>query len=218
MQGSDSFDFDEIKVYCVFNPITGAHQLIPYPEPTTFMIFGNPGLAVDYSSSDQYKLVTISKLAENPKQLYKFNLLLSEQSGLWREFQLRSNTFSDLAVGSPPVYCHGSLHWLRSDGVAQGLLTLVCIFEKSVAISTYDCANSNWRVPRTFDDVVSAPDGIINGFPILIDSKRVFFVVKYPLAMYDLYEYDSEISRYRKAAVLDIVNYPLHTTNISQSS
>ncbi|KAJ8554092.1 hypothetical protein K7X08_024770 [Anisodus acutangulus] len=242
------FDFDEIKVYSVFNPITGAHQLIPY-LPTTFMMIGYPGLAVDYSSSDQYKLVTISKLAKNPNPFYKFHVISSKRSGLWREIQLRSNTFSDLAVGSPPVYWRDSLYWLRSDvsviafdtkreeaiildrpefiddcniiygkiltgrdiwlGVAQGLLTLVCIFEKSIVIADY--ARSNWSVSHTLDNFISGTDGIINGFPVLIDSKQVFFMVEHPLAMYHVYEYDTENSEYRKAAVSSIVSYPLHS-------
>ncbi|XP_059306240.1 uncharacterized protein LOC132057630 [Lycium ferocissimum] len=241
-------DFEETKVYCIFNPITGTHQLIPYPEPTTFMMIGFPGLAVDYSSSDQYTLVTISKLAENPNLFYKFHVLSSKQPGLWREFQLRSNTFSDLAVGCPPVYWCNSLYWLRSDGsviaydtekeeaiildrpefidhsdngkiligrdiwlgVAQGLLTLVCIFEKSIVIASYD-NSSNWNVYHKLENFISSSDGIINGFPVLIDSKQVLFVVEHPPAMYDLYEYDIEISEYRKAPVLNIVNYPLHS-------
>ncbi|XP_059288906.1 putative F-box/kelch-repeat protein At1g20790 [Lycium ferocissimum] len=242
-------DFEEIKVYCIFNPITGAHQLITYPETTTFMMIGYPGLAVDYSSSAQYTLVTICKLAKNFNPFYKFHVLSSEQSGLWREFQLRSNTFSDLAVGSPPVYWLNSLYWLRSDGsviaydikreeaiildspelsdhsdsgkiltgrdiwlgVAQGLLTLVRIFEKSIVIAAYDYSSSNWIVSPPLENFVSGPDGIINGFPVLIDSKRVFFVVEHPLAMYDLYEYDTEISGYKKASVLSIIIPPLYS-------
>ncbi|XP_059291670.1 uncharacterized protein LOC132045148 [Lycium ferocissimum] len=118
------FDFDEIKVYCVFNLLTRVHQLIAYPEPTTFMMIGKPGLAVYYSSCDQYKLVTISKLAENPNLFYKFHVLSSERPSLWREIQLRSNTFSDLAIAT------GGFHTLDnifsgSDEIINGFLVLI---------------------------------------------------------------------------------------------
>ncbi|KAJ8554099.1 hypothetical protein K7X08_024777 [Anisodus acutangulus] len=189
------FDFEAIKSYCVFNPITRAHQLIPYREPTTFMMISDPGIAVDYPSSNQYKLVTISKLARHSNLFDKFHVLSSDRSGLWREIQLRSNTFSDLAIVSGPVFWRNSLHWLRSDGsvlpfdtnreeavlierpkfidhcdfmygkiltgcdkwlgVAQGLLTLVCIFKKSIIIAAYDYASSNWRVSHTLENFVS---------------------------------------------------------------
>ncbi|KAJ8554090.1 hypothetical protein K7X08_024768 [Anisodus acutangulus] len=140
-----------------------------------------PGLAVDYPSSDQYKLVSISKLAENYNLFYKLHVLSSERSVLWHEIQLRSNTFSDFVVGSPPVYWRNFLYWFRVDGsvlafdtkreqavildrpefvdqfdsiygkilighdihdiwlgVAQGLLSLVCIFKKCIVIAAYD--------------------------------------------------------------------------------
>ncbi|XP_060206426.1 putative F-box/kelch-repeat protein At1g20790 [Lycium barbarum] len=239
-------------VYCVFNPITGAHRLIPYPEPTTFMMIGEPGLAVYYHSSDHYKLVTISKMVENSNLFYKFHVLSSVRSGLWHEIPLKSNTFSDLAVGSRPVYWRGSLYWLRSDGsviafdtnreegiildrpefiddfgiiygklltgrdmwlgVAQGSLTLVCIFKKSIVIAAYEDASSSWNVFHPLDNFLPGPDGFINGFPIMIDNKQVFFAVKGPLSIYhDLYEYDTEINWVRKAAGLGLVDYPLHS-------
>ncbi|KAJ8554094.1 hypothetical protein K7X08_024772 [Anisodus acutangulus] len=249
------FDFEAIKSYCVFNPITRAHQLIPYREPTTFMMISNPGLAVDYPSSNQYKLVTISKLARHSNLFDKFHVLSSDRSGLWREIQLRSNTFSDLAIVSGPVFRLNSLHWLRSDGsvlafdtnreeavlierpkfidhcdfmygkiltgcdkwlgVAQGLLTLVCIFKKSIIIAAYDYASSNWRVSHTLDNFVSGPYGFINGFPVLIDSKRVFFLLERPLTIYhDVYEYDTELNGYRKTAKLHTrVDYPMYCFN-----
>lgn len=43
-----------------FNPTTGAHQLIPYPEPRKKIIEGcGEGLVVDYPNSGLYKLVTV---------------------------------------------------------------------------------------------------------------------------------------------------------------
>ncbi|KAK6794857.1 hypothetical protein RDI58_008310 [Solanum bulbocastanum] len=47
-------DFYELTNYCVFNPITGAHQLIPYPDPKQCH-WGAiaPAFAVDYPTSDQ---------------------------------------------------------------------------------------------------------------------------------------------------------------------
>ncbi|WMV21062.1 hypothetical protein MTR67_014447 [Solanum verrucosum] len=99
---------------CVFNPITGAHQLIPFPKSPEFEL-ETTGLTVDYPNSDQYKLVTISKVVENSSLFYKFHLLSSEQSGLWREIQLRTNTFISFS-DNPSVYWRDSLYWLRSDG------------------------------------------------------------------------------------------------------
>ncbi|KAH0762019.1 hypothetical protein KY290_018092 [Solanum tuberosum] len=100
---------------CVFNPITGAHQLIPFPKSPEFEL-ETTGLTVDYPNSDQYKLVTISKVVENSSLFYKFHLLSSERSGLWREIQLRTNTFISFS-DNLYVYWRNSLYWLRSDGI-----------------------------------------------------------------------------------------------------
>ncbi|KAK4735045.1 hypothetical protein R3W88_009306 [Solanum pinnatisectum] len=108
------FRFEQFSRYCVFNPVTGDHQLIPYPESAN--MFESKGLAVDYPVSDQYKVVTTSKLVENSNLFYKFHVLSSEQPGLWREIQLRTNTFISLSYGSPSVYWRDSLYWLRHDG------------------------------------------------------------------------------------------------------
>lgn len=35
---------------------------------------------------------------------------------MWREIQLRANTFISLSYGCPPVYWCDSLHWLKEDG------------------------------------------------------------------------------------------------------
>ncbi|PHT61769.1 hypothetical protein T459_34373 [Capsicum annuum] len=105
------FDFERAKRFCVFNPITGLHQLIPYPLPSSQLI-GNIGLAVDYPNPNQYKVVTISYPAENSNSFYKFHVLSSERPGLWREIQLTTNTSISLSFGSPTVYwrilCTGS--------------------------------------------------------------------------------------------------------------
>ncbi|XP_055826204.1 putative F-box/kelch-repeat protein At1g20790 [Solanum dulcamara] len=244
------FDFEKIRRYCVFNPTTGEHQLIPYPMSSFAHDLERTGLAVDYPNSDQYKLVTISSLIKNSNLFYKFHILSSERSGLWHEIQLRTNTFTSLPSSSPPVYWRDSLYWLRSDGSviafdtnreeailidrpefldhfdlsygkistgediwlgrAQGLLTLVCIFRKFVVIATYDSASSRWRVSQTFDNFVLSPEGTIIGFPVWIDSKQVSFLVERLSTQYhDLYEYDTEINKYKNAAVLDTVNYPM---------
>ncbi|KAJ8536665.1 hypothetical protein K7X08_035066 [Anisodus acutangulus] len=153
------FDFDEIKVYCVFNPITGAHQLIPYPEPTTFRMIGYPGLAVEYSSSNQYKLVTISKPAEKSNLFYKFHILSSERSVLWREIQLTSYTFSDLAVGSPPVYWRDSLHWLRSDG---SVLVFDTNREEAILIDRPEFINQFDKILTGRDIWLGVAQGLLN--------------------------------------------------------
>ncbi|WMV21066.1 hypothetical protein MTR67_014451 [Solanum verrucosum] len=111
-----------LRCYCVFNPLTGEHQLIPYPNSPRNEL-KKTGLVVDYPNSDQYKLVTISNIVENSNLFYKFHLLSSEQSGLWHEIQLRTNSFISLPYGSPPVYWHDSLYFLRSDGSVLALDT-----------------------------------------------------------------------------------------------
>nr|XP_033515891.1 uncharacterized protein LOC117280301 [Nicotiana tomentosiformis] len=163
-------------------------------------------LAVDYSTSNHYKLVIVGKQAE--QEGYKFYAFSSERSGVWHEFQLGinlGNSFSYLVVSSKPVYVNDSLHWLRDDGrvlafdtkrdqatildlpefinyhdpiwyksytgftwlgVAQGLLTLVCVFKKSIIIATYDYVSNNWRVSHTLDNFITGVDGYNYGFPI----------------------------------------------------
>nr|AAU90336.1 F-box protein interaction domain containing protein [Solanum demissum] len=116
------FEFERIRCYCIFNPLTEEHQLIPYPNSPRNEL-KKTGLVVDYPNSDQYKLVTISNIVENSNLFYKFHLLSSEQSGLWREIQLRTNSFISLPYGSPPVYWHDSLYFLRSDGSVLALDT-----------------------------------------------------------------------------------------------
>ncbi|XP_049359333.1 putative F-box/kelch-repeat protein At1g20790 [Solanum verrucosum] len=108
-------DFERVRRYCVFNPMTGEHQLIAYPNASPNNI-ESIGLAVEYPKADHYKLVTINKLEENPNLFYKFHLLSSEQPGLWREIQLRTNSFVSLCVGGSHVYWGDSLYWLRKDG------------------------------------------------------------------------------------------------------
>ncbi|XP_010317562.1 uncharacterized protein [Solanum lycopersicum] len=109
-------DFHLVSRYCVFNPVTGEHQLIPYPMAPYPNGRGKISLAVDYPNPNQYKLVTVSSFFENSNMLYKFHLLSSEQPRLWREIQLRTNTVQYLAFGSQAVYWRGSLYFLRKDG------------------------------------------------------------------------------------------------------
>ncbi|XP_075112222.1 uncharacterized protein LOC142182142 [Nicotiana tabacum] len=160
-------------------------------------------LAVDYPTSDQYKLVIIVKLA---KQGYQFFVFSPARSGVWHEVHFRV-TFSNLTLRIKPVYVNDSLYRLRTDGrvivfntkkekatildlpefmishhdpingkispdfdtwlgVAQGLLTLVCVFKKSIIIATYDYVSSNWRISHTLDNFIKRHD-LFDGFPYL---------------------------------------------------
>ncbi|XP_060210972.1 F-box protein At1g20360-like [Lycium barbarum] len=101
--------FHEVGTFCVFNPITRAHQLIPYPKHYEHKRIGDAGLFVDYPTSDQYILVTVDWLDEGKG--YNFQVLSSkERSGLWREVQFRMTPGSNIK----PTYVHYSLHWLTS--------------------------------------------------------------------------------------------------------
>ncbi|XP_075103786.1 putative F-box protein At1g20795 [Nicotiana tabacum] len=113
-------NFHQVRSFCVFNPITGAHQLIPHPKSKKYKhTIGDTGFVVDYPTSDQYKLVRVGKLAK--EEGYRFQVFSSEGSGgVWHEFRSRmklklGNTFSYLVAGSRPVYVHDSLHWLTCD-------------------------------------------------------------------------------------------------------
>lgn len=109
-------EFERVRRFCVFNPITRDHQLIPYPEAPAYGA-ERIVLAVDCPNSDQYKLVAISYLVKNSNFFYRFHILSSQQPGLWRrEIRLRINAFLSLPVGCAPVYWDSSLYWLRADG------------------------------------------------------------------------------------------------------
>ncbi|PHT61777.1 Protein REVEILLE 1 [Capsicum annuum] len=108
-------DFDRVTKYCVFNPLTGEHQLIPYPLMPSNRLH-SMGFAVDYPDSDQYKLVTISERVKYSHRFYKFSLLSSQQPGFWHEIQQETNSFRPFPEGNPPVYWCGSLYWLRCEG------------------------------------------------------------------------------------------------------
>ncbi|OIT32318.1 hypothetical protein A4A49_52183 [Nicotiana attenuata] len=93
--------------------------------------------------------------------------------------------------------------WL---GISQGLLTLFCIFKKSIVIAAYDYVSSNWRVTHTWDNVITGHvDGYFDGFPIWIDGKQVLFLddSRRLIRHQYLYEYDYEINGYKKAEVLN---------------
>ena len=107
-------EFERIRCYCVFNPLTGEHQLIPYPNSPRHEL-KKIVLAVDYPTSNQYQLVSISNLVQNSNLFYKFHLLSSERSDLWREIQIRTHSFISLPYASPPIYYHSSLDFLRSE-------------------------------------------------------------------------------------------------------
>ena len=78
---------------------------------------------------------------ENSDLFYKFHLLSSERSHLWREIQLRTNTFISLPYGSPPVHWNNSLYFLRSDGSVLALDTKneeVVLIDRPDFIDHYD--------------------------------------------------------------------------------
>ncbi|PHT53632.1 hypothetical protein CQW23_08094 [Capsicum baccatum] len=108
--------------------------------------------------------------------------------------------------------------WL---GIAQGLLTVVYIFKETIVIGTYDNVRSTWRIRHTFDNLISGSKGMIDVFPIWNDSKHVCFLVDRPLTgYYDLREYDTETSGYKKTAELGrtIVNCPIHCFQLTLAS
>ncbi|PHT87810.1 hypothetical protein T459_09916 [Capsicum annuum] len=112
-------EFHQFKTFCIFNPVTGLHQLIPYPEPKHYFstMDAGVGLAVDHPNSNRYyKLVTVGML--NKLQGYRFRVFSSEEAGVvWREFQLRRRVYTGTSlVGPQPVYAHNCLHWLTSNG------------------------------------------------------------------------------------------------------
>ncbi|KAK4735044.1 hypothetical protein R3W88_009305 [Solanum pinnatisectum] len=199
-------DFEGVRRYYVFNPMTGEHQLIPYPKSSTIDL-EKIRLAVDYSKSDQYKLVTVSSLVENSNLLYKFHLLSSERPGLWREIQLTTNTVQSLVVCSRPVYWRDSLYCLRKDGSVLAFDTkreeailidrpeFLDSYELSYGkilsgqsiwlgraqvIATYGSASRRWRVSHNLGNFILGSEGIINGFPVWIDNK-LLHGVKFPM-------------------------------------
>nr|XP_016500213.1 PREDICTED: putative F-box/kelch-repeat protein At1g20790 [Nicotiana tabacum] len=226
--------FLKFRNFCVFNPITGAHQLISYPKPIhEFMKFRGIGLAVDYPTSDQYKLVIVGKLAE--QQGYKFYVFSSERSGLWHEVRFRVN-FINLAQCTKPVYVNDSLHWLRSDGSVLAfntkreeaiILDLPAFFSHHAPIYgklypgfdtwlgmaqgllTLVCKFRKSTVIAAYDYVTSnwrvshTLDNFM-GIPVWIDSKHVLFLEgSYTKQHRYLYVYDSENNGYKLADILN---------------
>ncbi|KAK4734982.1 hypothetical protein R3W88_009243 [Solanum pinnatisectum] len=251
-------EFELVRCYCVFNPMTGEHQLVSYPDSSPNNI-EDIGLAVEYPNANCYKLVTVHKFEENSNLFYKFRLLSSEQPAVWREIQVRTISFLSSLVCGPHVYWGNSLYWLRKDGsvlafdtkreeatlidrpefldldygkiftgqdiwlgIAQGLLTLVCIFRMRIVIATFDSANRRWKNSRTLDNFVLDLEGSFKGCPVWIDSKQVSFLVQNPQTWhYDLYEYDTNTNVYENVAVLPIINthmYCFHPTLASVHS
>ncbi|VFQ97479.1 unnamed protein product [Cuscuta campestris] len=110
--------FPGVGMFCVFNPITRAHQLIPYRGHYSLERLGDAGLFVDYPASDLYKLVTVEWLDEGKG--YSFHVFSSsskERFGLWRQVQIRMIPSSSKDIKPPPpAYVQDdSLHWLNSD-------------------------------------------------------------------------------------------------------
>ncbi|KAH0702776.1 hypothetical protein KY290_018091 [Solanum tuberosum] len=240
-------EFERVRCYCVFNPMTEEHQLVSYPDSSPNNI-EDVGLAVEYPNADRYKLVTVHKLEENSNLFYKFRLLSSEQPDVWREIQVRTISFLSSLVCGPHVYWGDSLYWLRIDGsvlafdtkreeatlidrpefldlnygkiltgqdkwlgIAQGLLTLVCISRTRIDIATFDSANKSWNISRTLDSFILDQEGSFKGCPVWIDSKQVSFLVQNPQTWhYDLYEYDTNTNVYENVSVLPIINTRMH--------
>nr|AAU90339.2 hypothetical protein SDM1_56t00016 [Solanum demissum] len=191
---------------CVFNPITGAHQLIPFPKSPEFEL-ETTGLTVDYPNSDQYKLLTISKVIENSSLFYKFHLLSSERSGLWREIQLRTNTFISFS-DNPSVYWRDSLYWLRSDGSVLAFDTKkgeAILIDRPEFIDHYVLSYGKILTSRD----MSGSDIWLGRGQGLLTLVCIFRIVTRP-GYHDLYEYDAKINGYKNAAVLDKVDYPVY--------
>ncbi|XP_027770932.1 LOW QUALITY PROTEIN: putative F-box/kelch-repeat protein At1g20790 [Solanum pennellii] len=236
-------EFENIRCYCVFNPVTGEHQLVTYPNSSPNNI-EDVGLAVEYPNADRYKLVAVYKLEENSNQFYKFCVLSSEQPGVWREIQVRTISFLPALPSGPHVYWEDSLYWVRNDGsvlafdtkrdeatlinrpefldldydrilsgqdkwlgIAQGILTLVCIFRTRTIIATFDSANKIWTIFRTLDNFIVDQDGYFRGCPVWIDSKQVSFLVRdLQTWHYHLYECNPNTNVYETVAVVPMIN------------
>ncbi|XP_060202879.1 F-box protein At1g20360-like [Lycium barbarum] len=229
-------EYHQFKTFCIFNPITGVHQLIPYPKPRIYFSTrcGGAGLAVDHPTSSRYKLVIVEIL--NNYQGYKFRVFSSEEGGvMWHEFQLRMEFCSPLDC-QQPSYVHDCLHWLTSNGdilafdtksstgdatiikhpevyklfkdpmygvlsltydamlgLARGVLTVVCAFEKFIVVFGYDYVSRNWTVSYTiFSSALKYLGG--PGLPICFGWEKLLFLRRHRY----LYEIDSEMKTYKK--------------------
>ncbi|PHU23512.1 hypothetical protein BC332_08619 [Capsicum chinense] len=204
------FDFEIAKRFCVFNPITGLHQLIPYPLPSK-----RPGLWREIQLTTN---TSISLSFGSPTVYWRNSLHWLRSDGSVLAFDTKKE--EAMLIDRPWFLDHYDVNcskiptgrdvWL---GIAQGLLTLVYIFKETIVIGTYDNVRSTWRIRHTFDNLISGPKGLIDVFPIWNDSKHVCFLVDGPLTgYYDLREYDTETSGYKKTAELGrtIVNCPIH--------
>lgn len=81
--------FSRLGLLCILNPISGTHQLIPYPDHyRRGRVIDHACLFVDYPASDQYKLVTL-EIPDQPKPKYNIHILEPHGWLMWREFQLK---------------------------------------------------------------------------------------------------------------------------------
>ncbi|KAH0704518.1 hypothetical protein KY290_018419 [Solanum tuberosum] len=185
------FDFERPMRFCVFNPVTGEHQLMPYPDLESAYMYESKGFAVDYPASDQYKVVIISKLVENSNLYYKFHVLSSERPGLWREIQLRTNTFISLSYGVPSVYWRNSLYWLRDDG---SVLAFDTKREEAILIDRPEFID---HFDQSYGKMLVGQDkwlGMARGFLTLVCIFRKYIVIS---------TYGSASSRWRVSNTLE---------------
>ncbi|XP_009777611.1 putative F-box/kelch-repeat protein At1g20940 [Nicotiana sylvestris] len=173
-------EFHQLKTFCIFNPITGMHQLIPYPELRNYFSTrgGGVGLVVDHPTPNgHYKLVTIGML--NRYEGYKFCVFSSEEAGVvWHEFQLRMDVRGDSLVNPQPVYVHDCLHWLRNDGS-------ILAFDTKSSSGKASIFNRPEIITRYFFDpmygIISFPCdawlGVVRGVLTLVCVFKKFIVI-----------------------------------------
>ncbi|XP_019068270.1 uncharacterized protein [Solanum lycopersicum] len=98
----------------------------------------------------------------------------------------------------------GQDKWL---GIAQDILTLVCIFRTRTIIATFGSANKIWTIFRTLDNFIVDQDGYFRGCPVWIDSKQVSFLVRgLQTWHYHLYECNPNTNGYETVAVVPMIN------------
>ncbi|XP_010318388.1 uncharacterized protein [Solanum lycopersicum] len=193
-EGLILLDFCELMKYCVFNPITGAHQLIPYPDPEQcYWEAIAPAFAVDYPTSDRYMLVTV-KLTEEG---YGFKVFSSIGCGVWHEFHLgEENQFLYVVQVNPD-----SIHWLIRTyvgGVILGFHTKK--IENSIVISSYDHTSNDWSVSyNVTTNFISGLDYYSYSFPVWIDREQLFFLAECP----PRHDHDSGRKRYQITPALE---------------
>ncbi|KAH0740508.1 hypothetical protein KY290_033551 [Solanum tuberosum] len=225
--------FSRLGLFCIFNPITGAHQFIPYPDHYRRRVIDHARLFVDYPASDQYKLVTL-EILDQRKPKYKIHIL--EPYGLmWREFQL--TRAKRISIKKPE---HGSLlHWVIHDGlilVFDAKREEATILNPSKFISIHHKPNPNARIWHCSSRKLVTVQGQLTFvhtyhkwtiiavynfesrnwrvspafeprtyacLPIYIDGKEVLFLVGGGY----LYEYDFDRNTIKKVADYSDISY-----------